>query len=65
MDCSHYKSAGRTYHDRARLDKVVTLLEAARLSDRLESVADGLPVDQRRFTFTLPATQNVISLIVE
>jgi hypothetical protein len=65
MDCSHYKSADRTYQDRARLDKVVTLLEAARLSDRLESVADGLPIDQRRFTFTLPATQNVISLIVE
>jgi hypothetical protein len=65
MDCSHYKSADRTSQDRARLDKVVTLLEAARLSDRLESVADGLPIDQRRFTFTLPATQNVISLIVE
>ena len=65
MDCSHYKSADRTSQDRARLDKVVTLLEAARLSDRLESVANGLPIDQRRFTFTLPATQNVISLIVE
>jgi hypothetical protein len=65
MDCSRYKNADRTSHDRARLDKVVTLLEAARLSDRLESVADGLPIDERRFTFTLPATQNVISLIIE
>ena len=65
MDCSHYKSADRTSHDRARLDKVVTLLEAARLSDRLESVSDILPIDQRRFTFTLPATQNVISLVIE
>jgi hypothetical protein len=65
MDCSHYKSADRTSHDCARLDKVVTLLEAARLSDRLESAADSLPIGQRRFTFTLPATQNVISLIIE
>jgi hypothetical protein len=65
MDCSHYKSADRTSHDRARLDKVMTLLEAARLSDRLESVSDSLPIDQRRFTFTLPATQNVVSLIIE
>jgi len=65
MDCSHYKSADRTSHDRARLDKVVTLLEAARSSDRLESVADGPPIDERRFTFTLPATQNVVSLIIE
>jgi hypothetical protein len=65
MDCSHYKSADRTSHDRARLDKIVTLLEAARLSDRLESATEGLPIDQRRFTFTLPATQNVISLIIE
>ena len=65
MDCSHYKSADRTSHDRARLDKVVTLLEAARLSDRLESVSDGLPIAERRFTFTLPATQNVVSLIIE
>ncbi len=65
MDCSHYKSADRTSHDRARLDKVVTLLEAARLSDRLETVSDGFPIDQRRFTITLPATQNVVSLIIE
>jgi hypothetical protein len=65
MDCSHYKSADRSSHDRARLEKVVTLLEAARLSDRLESVADGLPIEERRFTFTLPATQNVVSLIIE
>jgi hypothetical protein len=65
MDCSHYKSADRTSHDRARLDKIVTLLEAARLSDQLESATEGFPIDQRRFTFTLPATQNVISLIIE
>ena len=65
MDCSRYKNADRTSHDRARLDKVVTLLEAARLSDWLESVADCLPIDERRFTFTLPATQNVVSLIIE
>ena len=65
MDCSHFKSADRTNHDQARLDKIVTLLEAARLSDRLESNSGGLPVEQRRFTFTLPATQNVVSLIVE
>jgi hypothetical protein len=65
MDCSHYKSADRTCHDRARLDKVVTLLEAARLSDRLESASGGLPAEQRRFTFTLPATQNFVSLIIE
>ena len=65
MDCSHYKIADRTSHDRARLDKVLTLLEAARLSDRLESAADGHPAYQRRFTFTLPAVQNVVSLIVE
>jgi hypothetical protein len=65
MDCSHYKSADRTSHDRARLDKVVTLLEAARLSDRLEGASDGLSTGQRRFTITLPATQNVVSLIIE
>jgi hypothetical protein len=65
MDCSHYKIADRTCHDRARLDKVVTLLQAARLSDRLESASDGLPTEQRRFTFTLPAVQNVVSLIIE
>jgi hypothetical protein len=65
MDCSHYKNADRTSHDRARLDKVVTLLEAARFSDRLESLSDSLPIDQRRFTITLPATQNVVSLIIE
>ena len=65
MDCSHCKSADRTSHDRARLDKVVTLLEAAGLSDRLESVSDGLSAGQRRFTITLPAIQNVVSLIIE
>jgi hypothetical protein len=65
MDCSHYKSADRTSHDRARLDKVVTLLEAARLSDRLESAPKGLSAEQRRFTITLPAIQNVVSLIIE
>ena len=65
MDCSHYKCADRTSHDRARLDKVVTLLEAARLSDRIESPSEGLSAEQRRFTFTLPALQNVVSLIVE
>jgi len=65
MDCSHYKIADRTNHDRARLDKVVTLLEAARLSDRLESAPGNIPVEHRRFTFTLPATQNVVSLIIE
>jgi hypothetical protein len=65
MDCTHYKIADRTCHDRARLDKVVTLLEAARLSDRLQSYSDGLPAEQRRFTFTLPAVQNVVSLIIE
>jgi hypothetical protein len=65
MDCSHYKSADITTHDRARLDKVVTLLEAARLSDRLESATDAFSAKQRRFTMTLPATQNVVSLIIE
>jgi len=65
MDCSHYKSADRTSHDQARLDKIVNLLEAAGLSDRLEGASGGLPVEQRRFTFTLPATQNVVSLIIE
>jgi hypothetical protein len=65
MDCSHYKSADRTSHDRARLDKVVTLLEAAGLSDRLESASDSLSAAQRRFTITLPAIQNVVSLIIE
>ena len=65
MDCSHFKSADRTSHDQARLDKIVTLLEAARLSDRIESASGGLSTEHRRFTFTLPATQNVVSLIVE
>jgi hypothetical protein len=65
MDCSHFKSADRTTHDQARLDKIVTLLEAARLSDRLEGAVGGFPAEQRRFTFTLPATQNVVSLIIE
>jgi hypothetical protein len=65
MDCRHYKIADRTSHDRARLDKVVTLLEAARLSDRLESASDGLPAEHQRFTFTLPAVQNVVSLVIE
>ncbi|HEX4201309.1 MAG TPA: hypothetical protein VHY59_07300 [Chthoniobacterales bacterium] len=65
MDCSHYKIADRTSHDRARLDKVVTLLEAAKLLARFESASDGLPAEQRRFTFTLPAVQNFVSLIIE
>ncbi|MBV8097964.1 MAG: hypothetical protein JOZ31_02290 [Verrucomicrobia bacterium] len=65
MDCSHCKIADRTSHDRARLEKVMTLLEAARLSDQLESASDGLPAEQHRFTFTLPAVQNVVSLIIE
>ena len=65
MDCSHYNIADRTSHERARLDKMVTLLEAARLSDRLESASGGLATAHRPFTFTLPATQNVISLIIE
>jgi hypothetical protein len=65
MDCSHYKNADRTSHDRARMDKVVTLLEAARLSDRLEGTSGSLPVEHRRFTFTLAATQNVVSLVIE
>jgi hypothetical protein len=65
MDCSHYKSADITTHDQARLDKVVTLLEAARLSDRFESASDAFSAEQRRFTMTLPATQNIVSLIIE
>jgi len=65
MDCSHCNIADRTTHERAGLDKIVTLLEAAKLSDRLESAQDGLPMDHRRFNFMLPATQNVISLIIE
>jgi hypothetical protein len=65
VDCSHYSTADRTTHDRARLDKIVTLLEAARLSDRLEHSATGLPASQHRFNFTLPATQSVVSLIIE
>jgi hypothetical protein len=65
MDSSHCNIADRTTHERASLDKIVTLLEAARLSDRLEGASDGLPMDQRRFNFMLPATQNVISLIIE
>ena len=65
MDCSHCNIADRTTHERAGLDKIVTLLEAARLSDRLEGAQDGSPTDRRRFSFMLPATQNVISLIIE
>jgi hypothetical protein len=66
MDCSHCNIADRTTHERAGLDKIVTLLEAARLSDRLENAQDGSPTDDhRRFSFMLPATQNVISLIIE
>jgi hypothetical protein len=65
MDCSHCNIADRTTHERAGLDKIVTLLEAARLSDRLEGAQDGSPTDHRRFSFMLPATQNVISLIIE
>ena len=65
MDCSHCNIADRTTHERAGLDKIVTLLEAARLSDRLEGAPDGFPIDERRFNFMLPATQNVISLIIE
>jgi hypothetical protein len=65
MDSSHCNIAHRTTHERAGLDKIVTLLEAARLSDRLTDAPDGFPMDERRFTFTLPATQNVISLIIE
>jgi hypothetical protein len=65
MDCSHCNIADRTTHDRARLDKIVTLLEAAGLSGQLEGKSGGLPAEHRRFTFTLPATQNVVSLIIE
>jgi hypothetical protein len=65
MDCSHFKIADRTSHEQARLDKTVTLLEAARLSDRFENASEGLPAEHRRFTFTLPATQNVVSLVIE
>ena len=65
MDCSHSNVADRTTHERAGLDKIVTLLEAARLSDRLEGAPQGLPFGQHRFTFMLPATQNVVSLIIE
>jgi hypothetical protein len=65
MDCSHYNSSDRTTHEFARLDKMVSLLEAARLSDRLEGLSGGLPVDHQRFNFTLPATQNVVSLVIE
>jgi hypothetical protein len=65
MDPSHCNIADRTTPDCAGLDKIVTLLEAARLSDRLEGAPSGLPIEQRRFNFTLPATQNVVSLIVE
>jgi hypothetical protein len=65
MDCSHCNIAERTTHDRARLDKIVTLLEAAGLSDRLESESRGLPAEHRRITFSLPATQNFVSLILE
>ncbi len=41
MDCSHRNIADRTTHERAGLDKIVTLLEAAGLSDRLEGDQDG------------------------
>jgi|GEM_PF-6762279 hypothetical protein len=65
MDCSHYSTADRTTHDQARVDKIVTLLEAARLSDRLENSQRGVPAAERRFNFTLPATQNFVSLVIE
>jgi hypothetical protein len=65
MDSSHCNIADRTTHERAGLDKIVTLLEAARLSDRLTDAPGGLQMDERRFNFMLPATQNVISLIIE
>ena len=65
MDCSHYNSSDRTTHERARMDKIVTLLEAARLSDSLESQPGDLANHHRRFNFTLPATQNVVSLVIE
>ena len=65
MDCSHYNKSDRTTHERARLDKIVTLLEAARLSDSLESQPGGHAVHHRRFNFTLPATQSVVSLVIE
>jgi hypothetical protein len=65
MDCSHFNIADRTTHDRARLDKIVTLLEAAGLSDQLQGEPGGLPAEHRRFNFTLPATQNFVSLIIE
>ena len=65
MDCSRCTISERTTHERARLDKMVTLLEAAKLSDRIEGMSGGLPSDDHRFTFTLPAIQNVVSLIIE
>lgn len=65
MDCSHRNVADRTTHERARFDKIVTLLEAARLSDRLEGAPEGSAPNQRRFNFMLPATQNVVSLVIE
>jgi hypothetical protein len=65
MNCRYYKRSGRTTWERARMDKMVTLLEAAKLSDRLEGIPGALAGNHRRFNFTLPATQNVVSLIIE
>jgi hypothetical protein len=48
----------------AKLSRTLSLLEAAELSAHLE-IAGGLPAEHRRFTFTLPATQNIVSLVIE
>jgi hypothetical protein len=48
----------------SKLTRTLSLLEAAELSAHLEN-SGGLPLEHRRFTFTLPATQNIVSLVIE
>jgi hypothetical protein len=50
--------------DCSKLSRTLSLLEAAELSAHLEN-SGGLPLEHRRFTFTLPASQNIVSLVVE
>jgi hypothetical protein len=50
--------------DCSKLSRTLSLLEAAELSAHLEN-AGSVPAEHRRFTFTLPATQNIVSLVIE
>ena len=65
MNRNSYEYGNRANSDCSGSDRTVSFLEAAELSDRFEGHSGSLASEHRRFTFMLPATQSIVSLIIE